>query len=187
MLGLRHYRGTAIDLFLGDITSFVCDVMVNAANASLQGGGGVDGAIHREGGPDILLECAKFGSCAPGQSVITGAGKLPAKKLLHAVGPIWKGGEHQEAELLGSAYLSCLKTAAELKLLHIAFPSISTGAYRFPLEQASMLAMQTVKGFCEEKPEALRRVTWVLFDSETYKAYQKALFASFPETEGDES
>jgi O-acetyl-ADP-ribose deacetylase (regulator of RNase III) len=186
MLGLRHYRGTAIDLFQGDITSFVCDAIVNAANSSLLGGGGVDGAIHRVGGPSILEECRKIGHCATGQAVVTTAGQLPAKKLIHTVGPIWKGGKDSEAELLASAYRTSLTLAAELQLLHVAFPSISTGVYSYPLGEAAGIAMQTMKSFCEQKPQALRRITMVLFDSETYKAYQKALFTSFPEAEGDE-
>jgi len=185
MLGLRHYNGTAIDLFQGDITSFVCDAMVNAANSSLAGGAGVDGAIHQVGGPEILRDCQQLGSCPIGEAVLTGAGKLPAKKLIHAVGPIWQGGSHQEAELLRSTYLSSLKIAAEHRFLHIALPSISTGAYRFPVDQAALIAMRTIREFCDEKPQALRRVTLVLFDSETYKAYQKSLFTVFPETEGD--
>lgn len=183
MLGLRHYRGTAIDLFQGDITSFVCDALVNAANSSLRGGGGVDGAIHRVGGPTILQECEAIGSCPTGQAVVTNAGRLPARKIIHTVGPIWQGGNNQEAELLRSAYVSSLIRAAELKLLHVAFPSISTGVYSYPLQEAAEIAMQAMKSFCEEHPKALRRITMVLFDSDSYKAYQKALFGTFPETD----
>lgn len=186
MLGLRHYRGTAIDLFQGDITSFVCDGMVNAANATLQIGGGVNGAIHRVGGPEILRECQAIGSCATGSSVVTGAGLLPAQKLIHAVGPIWQGGTHDESLLLSSAYQSALQNAAGLGLRHIAFPSISTGIYGFPVGPAAGIAMQAIKAFCDEQPAALRRVTLVLFDGETYKAYQKALYACFTEADGDE-
>jgi O-acetyl-ADP-ribose deacetylase (regulator of RNase III) len=187
MLGLRHYRGTAVDLFQGDITSFVCDAMVNAANASLRGGGGVDGAIHRVGGPSILEECMRIGRCETGQAVITTAGQLPAKHVIHTVGPIWRGGKEREAELLQAAYQNSLLLAAEWKLLHVAIPSISTGIYGYPLPEASGVAMKTIKTFCDMKPQALRRITMVLFDGETYKAYQKALFTSFPEAEGDET
>jgi O-acetyl-ADP-ribose deacetylase len=187
MLGLRHYRGTAVDLFQGDITSFVCDAMVNAANASLRGGGGVDGAIHRAGGPSILEECERIGRCETGQAVATTAGRLPAKKVIHTVGPIWRGGKEREAELLQSCYQSSLLLAAELNLLHVAFPSISTGIYGYPVAEAAMVAMQTIKAFCDTKPQALRRITMVLFDGETYKAYQKALFTCFPEAERDET
>jgi len=185
MLGLRHYRGTAIDLFQGDITSFVCDAMVNAANTSLRGGGGVDGAIHRAGGPSILLECERIDRCETGQAVATTAGRLPAKKVIHTVGPMWRGGQEREAELLQSAYHSTLHLAAELKLLHVAIPSISTGIYAYPVAEAALIAMQSIKAFCTSKPQTLRRVTMVLFDSETYKAYQKVLFTTFPEAEGD--
>ncbi len=187
MLGLRHYRGTAIDLFQGDITSFVCDAMVNAANSSLRGGGGVDGAIHLVGGPSILEECVQIGSCETGQAVITTAGLLPARHVIHTVGPMWRGGQEREAELLQSAYQNSLLLAAEWKLLHVAIPSISTGIYAYPVTEAAKIAMQTIRGFCETKPKALRRITLVLFDGDTYKAYQKALFTTFPEAEGDES
>jgi O-acetyl-ADP-ribose deacetylase (regulator of RNase III) len=185
MLGLRHFRGTAIDLFQGDITSFVCDAMVNAANSSLRGGGGVDGAIHRVGGPSILEECVRIGGCATGDAVITTAGRLPAKKVIHTVGPIWQGGKQGEAELLYSCYQKSLHLAAEAKLLHVAFPSISTGIYGYPVTDAAMVAMTSIKNFCEARPQALRRITAVLFDSESYKAWQKALFTCFPEAEGD--
>ncbi|HET9241447.1 MAG TPA: O-acetyl-ADP-ribose deacetylase [Oligoflexus sp.] len=186
MLGLRHYRGTAVDLFQGDITSFVCDAMVNAANSSLRGGGGVDGAIHRVGGPSILEECERIGRCETGQAVITTAGRLPAKHVIHTVGPIWRGGKEREAELLQSAYRNSLHLAAESKLLHVAIPSISTGIYGYPVTDAAIVAMESIRLFCDAKPKALRRVTMVLFDSDTYKAYQKALFTTFPEAEGDE-
>jgi O-acetyl-ADP-ribose deacetylase (regulator of RNase III) len=187
MLGLRHYRGTAVDLFQGDITSFVCDAMVNAANTSLRGGGGVDGAIHRVGGPSILEECMRIGRCETGQAVITTAGQLPAKNVIHTVGPIWRGGSEREADLLQASYQNSLLLAAEWKLLHVAIPSISTGIYGYPLMEAAGVAMRTIKAFCDTKPKALRRITMVLFDSETYKAYQTALFTSFPEAEGDET
>ncbi|WP_141730971.1 macro domain-containing protein [Oligoflexus tunisiensis] len=185
MLGLRHYRGTAIDLFQGDITSFVCDAMVNAANSSLRGGGGVDGAIHQVGGPSILEECVRIGRCETGDAVITTAGRLPAKKVIHTVGPIWRGGTEGEAELLYSSYQKSLHLAAESKLLHVAIPSISTGIYGYPVTDAAMVGMKSIKNFCDDKPQALRRITMVLFDSETYKAWQKALFTCFPEAEGD--
>ncbi|HYX33534.1 MAG TPA: O-acetyl-ADP-ribose deacetylase [Oligoflexus sp.] len=187
MLGLRHYRGTAVDLFQGDITSFVCDAMVNAANTSLRGGGGVDGAIHRAGGPSILEECERIGGCETGQAVATTAGRLPAKKVIHTVGPIWRGGHEREAERLQSCYQSSLHLAAASNLLHVAIPSISTGIYGYPVAEAAKVAMQTIRSFCDDRPQALRRITMVLFDSETYKAYQKALFACFPEAEGDET
>ncbi len=182
MLGLRHFRGSAIDLFQGDITEFVCDVMVNAANESLGGGGGVDGAIHRAGGPSILAACREIGGCPTGQAVITGAGSLPAQRVIHAVGPIWKSGKEGEAALLESAYRSSLQLAAQHGLKHIALPSISTGVYGYPIEKAAPLALQVVMGFLEESPPGLlRRITFVLFDRTQYQVFQKALFATFPE------
>jgi O-acetyl-ADP-ribose deacetylase (regulator of RNase III) len=187
MLGLRHYRGTAVDLFQGDITSFVCDAMVNAANSSLMGGGGVDGAIHRVGGPSILDECKAIGRCETGQAVITTAGRLPAQKVIHTVGPIWRGGKENEADALTSAWRNSLRLAADAKLLHVAIPSISTGIYGYPVTEAAAVALQSIRDFCDAHPKALRRITVVLFDSETYKAYQKALFTTFPEDEGVES
>lgn len=186
MLGLRHYLGTAVDLFQGDITSFVCDAMVNAANSSLRGGGGVDGAIHRVGGPSILEECERISRCETGQAVITTAGRLPAKHVIHTVGPIWKGGNNGESQLLQSAYRNSLHLAAAAKLLHVAFPSISTGIYGYPVTDAAFVAMESIRLFCDTKPKALRRVTMVLWGSDTYKAFQKALFTTFPEAEGDE-
>ncbi|MFW7381805.1 MAG: O-acetyl-ADP-ribose deacetylase [Oligoflexus sp.] len=180
MLGIRRYRSVAIDLFQGDITSFVCDAMVNAANESLAGGGGVDGAIHRAGGPTILEECRQIGRCPTGQAVKTNAGQLPAKILIHAVGPRWRGGEEGEADLLASAYQTSLQLAIESACEHIAFPSISTGVYGFPIDQAAGLAMDAIKDFLDQQ-NSFRRITFVQFSLDDYKVYQQALFHSFPE------
>lgn len=180
MLGIRRYRSVAIDLFQGDITGFACDAMVNAANEALAGGGGVDGAIHRAGGPAIMEECRKIGRCPTGQAVATTAGKLPAKIVIHTVGPIWKGGQDSEPELLAQAYRNSLSLASEAGCQHIAFPSISTGVYGYPIEQAAAVAMQTVKEFLDQ-PNQLRRITFVLFSKPDYEVYQKALFNIFPE------
>lgn len=179
MLGIRRYRNTAIDLFQGDITTFVCDAIVNAANETLSGGGGVDGAIHRAGGPEILEACQLMGPCKVGQAVATKAGKLPAQIVIHTVGPVWQGGDHGEPELLYSAYANCLKLAAKADCPHVAFPSISTGAYAYPIEQASMVAMKAIKETLDEV-EGLRRITLVQFSLADYDFYQKALFATFP-------
>ncbi len=185
MLGLRHYRSTAVDLFQGDITSFVCDLMVNAANEGLVGGGGVDGAIHRVGGPSIAAACLALGHCATGSAVLTEAGLLPAKKIAHAVGPVWRGGGHGEAAALRSVYLSCLTLAVEHQLRHVALPSISTGAFAYPLEAAASIALSSVREFLDAHPSVLRRITFVLFDRPHYQTYQKALFKIFPETDED--
>ncbi len=189
MLGLRHYRKTAIDLFQGDITEFVCDVMVTAANESLAGSGGVDGAIHRVGGPAVAEACRKLGHCPTGHAVLTVAGHLPAQALIHAVGPIWSGGSSEEDTLLQSAYLHSLKLAVDHKLPHIAFPSISTGAHHFPLDRAASLVMKTFRSFLDQQAsqERPRRITMVLFDKAHHQSFQKALFEVFPEQEEDPS
>ena len=182
MLGIRHYHGTAIDLYQGDITRFVCDGIVNAANESLLGGGGVDGAIHRAGGPSLLEECRSIGGCKTGQAVVTGAGSLPAKKVIHTVGPVFRGGNAGESELLGSAISSCLKLAIEHKLSHLAFPAISTGVFGYPTNLAAEVMLRTVKAQLETLPDAsLRRITFVLFDGDTYRTFQDTLFRLFPE------
>lgn len=180
MLGIRRYTGVAIDLYQGDITRFACDAIVNAANEALAGGGGVDGAIHQAGGPVIREACQKIGACPVGRAVVTTAGNLPACRVIHTVGPIWKGGQHGEAELLHSAYKSSLELADTEKCRHIALPSISTGAYGYPVEEAAQIAMQGVKAALDQGL-GLRRVTFVLFSLSDYHVYQEALFAAFPE------
>jgi O-acetyl-ADP-ribose deacetylase (regulator of RNase III) len=181
MLGIRQYKGIAIDLFQGDLTSFACDAMVNAANERLAGGGGVDGAIHRAGGPEITTACRQIGGCPTGQAVATTAGQLPAQKVIHTVGPVWRGGDHDEAALLRQAYQNSLAVAAQEQCPHVAFPSLSTGAYGFPVDQAASIAMQAVREALDQGPQ-LRRITFVLWSRPDYEAYQQALFTTFPET-----
>jgi O-acetyl-ADP-ribose deacetylase (regulator of RNase III) len=170
---------TQLTLVQGDITKQTTDAIVNAANSSLMGGGGVDGAIHRAGGPTILEECkqivAKQGRLLPGKAVITTGGNLPAKYVIHTVGPIWNGGKSNEAQILASAYRESLKIAEAKKLASISFPSISTGAYRYPLEQAAKVALGTVITFLKEEAVSLKEVRFVLFDSRTYGVYQQIL------------
>ncbi len=183
MLGVRRYKDIAIDLFQGDITSFACDAMVNAANKELAGGGGVDGAIHRAGGPTIMEECRHIGSCPTGHAVATTAGRLPAKAVIHAVGPIWQGGSHKESELLRAAFQEALRIANDLKLTHLAAPAISTGVYRFPLHEAAAVTLEAIKDFISDNESLLiRRITMVLYSKEHYQAFQSALFTSFPES-----
>jgi len=162
-----------------DITEKATDAIVNAANSSLIGGGGVDGAIHRAGGPAILEECkhivANQGRLPTGKVVITTAGNLKAGHVIHTVGPIWHGGGRGEAELLASAYRESLKLAAENQLASIAFPSISTGAYGYPLDRAARVAIETVAAFLRQGVTSLREVVFVLFDSQTLRAYTSAL------------
>jgi len=164
----------------GDITRQATDAIVNAANSGLMGGGGVDGAIHRAGGPAILEECkqivARQGRLPTGKAVITTGGNLPAKQVIHTVGPVWQGGNKGEAALLGSAYKESLKLAAAHKLTSVSFPSISTGAYGYPLAKAAGVALKAVVSFLGEVT-SVREVVFVLFDSRTYEAYSSALGA----------
>ena len=170
---------TKLTLVQGDITKQTTDAIVNAANSSLMGGGGVDGAIHRAGGSTILEECkqivAKQGRLPPGKAVITTGGNLPAKYVIHTVGPIWNGGKSNEAQILASAYKESLKIAEAKKLSSISFPSISTGAYRYPLDQAANVALGTVMSFLKEEARSLKEVRFVLFDSVTFRIYQLTL------------
>jgi len=172
---------TKVSIVQGDITGQATDAIVNAANSSLMGGGGVDGAIHRAGGPAILEECKKIvtrqGRLPTGQAVITTGGNLKARHVIHTVGPIWHGGSRNEAELLESAYYECLKLAAANKLTSISFPSISTGAYGYPVDEAAKIAVSTVVAFLKEQATSPKDVVFVLFDSRTYQSYCSALQA----------
>ena len=168
-----------ISVIKGDITKQATDAIVNAANSGLMGGGGVDGAIHRAGGPAILEECKKIvarqGRLPTGKAVITTGGNLKAQHVIHTVGPIWHGGGRNEAELLRSAYDECLKLATENKLTSISFPSISTGAYGYAVDEAAKIAVNTVISFVKQQTTSLREVVFVLFDSRTYQSYRSAL------------
>ena len=163
----------------GDITRQATDAIVNAANSSLMGGGGVDGAIHRAGGLTILEECkqivARQGRLPTGKAVITTGGNLKAKYVIHTVGPIWHGGNKGEPELLASAYQQSLKIAAEKNINSLSFPSISTGAYGYPVDQASEIALDAVITFLSQSTTSLREVVFVLFDSRTLGVYSSAL------------
>ena len=169
---------TSLALVRGDITRERVDAIANAANEGLMGGGGVDGAIHRAGGPAIAAECsairAKQGGCPTGRAVITTGGNLPAKYVIHTVGPIWRGGTAGEPELLASCYRESLRLAVEHGIKTIAFPSISTGVYGYPIAQAAVIALNAVKQFLEEHDD-LDDVRFVLFDDVTYDAYKNAL------------
>jgi O-acetyl-ADP-ribose deacetylase (regulator of RNase III) len=169
-----------IDFVQGDITRQEVDAIVNAANSSLLGGGGVDGAIHRAGGPTILEECKQIrkleGECPPGKAVITGGGNLKARFVIHTVGPIWRGGHNSEKDILANAYQNSLLLAVQYECKTVAFPSISTGAYGFPVELAAPTAISTIRNFLIEN-EAIEIVRMVLFDKLTLKAYQSALLS----------
>ncbi|MBR3751599.1 MAG: O-acetyl-ADP-ribose deacetylase [Ruminiclostridium sp.] len=163
-----------IVIIQGDITKQSCDAIVNAANTSLLGGGGVDGAIHRAAGPDLLAECIPLNGCETGQAKITKGYRLPAQYVIHTPGPIWRGGDRNEPALLASCYRSCLALARENGCKTVCFPSISTGVYHVPLEQAAEIAIRTIREELEgrELPET---VTMVCFDSRTKAAYEAAL------------
>ena len=163
---------TIIRTELGDITArHYADAIVNAANESLLGGGGVDGAIHRAAGPDLLTECRTLNGCKTGQAKITKAYRLPCDYVIHTVGPVWHGGKHGEAELLAGCYRHSLEIAMEHGIRTVAFPSISTGVYSYPVQQAAEIAVQTVRKVVEEHPDAFDEILWVLFDERTKLLY----------------
>lgn len=161
-----------ISIIQGDITQLQVDAIVNAANSGLRGGGGVDGAIHRAGGPAIMEACHKLGGCPTGEAVLTTGGNLKAKFVIHAVGPIWQGGNNNEKELLASAYRNSLNLAIENKITTIAFPNISTGIYGFPKDQAAKIALREVEKFLEQD-QTLQQVIFCCFDLENYELYKK--------------
>ena len=169
-----------IDVIHGDITTVHVDVIVNAANSSLLGGGGVDGAIHRAAGPQLLEACKterqQQGECPPGHAVITLAGDLPAKAVIHTVGPVWHGGDRHEAEILEQAYRNCLRLAADNGYKTMAFPAISTGVYGYPKEAAATIAVNTVYHYLSLKPMP-EKVIFVCFDEHTADLYQRLLTA----------
>ncbi|MGM9578980.1 MAG: O-acetyl-ADP-ribose deacetylase [Evtepia sp.] len=165
-----------IQVIQGDITRQTCDAIVNAANTSLLGGGGVDGAIHRAAGPDLLAECRTLHGCETGKAKITRGYRLPARYVIHTPGPIWHGGDRNEPALLASCYRSCLELAEANGCQTVCFPSISTGVYHFPLNQAAGIAVETIAEFLADHA-APAQVTMVCFDGKTKAAYDQALAA----------
>jgi len=167
----KYRRKVGLKAVKGDITTIAVDAIVNAANSSLMGGGGVDGAIHRAGGPEILEECkkivAKRGGCKVGDAVITTAGKMPSKYVIHTVGPVWKGGKNDEPQKLAHCYTNSLKLAMEYNCKTIAFPNISTGVYHFPKEKAATIAIKTVNEFLQNN-ESIEEVFFVCFDNDNF-------------------
>ncbi|MDI6603417.1 MAG: O-acetyl-ADP-ribose deacetylase [Patescibacteria group bacterium] len=160
-----------IKIIKGDITKLKVDAIVNAANKTLLGGGGVDGAIHRAAGPELLEECKKLDGCETGEAKITKGYNLPAKYVIHTVGPIWQGGKYNEEENLASCYKNSLKLAVENNIKSIAFPSISTGVYGFPIEKAAPIVLREVKNFLE-KDKTIEQVIFVLFSEKDFQIYQ---------------
>lgn len=163
-----------LELVEGDITKQDTEAIVNAANTTLLGGGGVDGAIHRAGGPQILEECKKIGGCPTGEARITTGGRLQAKWVIHTVGPVFRDGQHGEAELLASAYRNSLRLASEKGIKTLAFPSISTGAYGYPMAEAARIALRTAIEYLEHHPE-IALVRFVLFGEAALRTYEEAL------------
>lgn len=168
------FGSTRIELIQGDITQEKTDAIVNAANSSLLGGGGVDGAIHRAGGPAILQECKQLGGCETGDAKLTSGGSLHARYVIHAVGPVYQGGEQGEDKLLARCYRRALEIAQEHHVKSISFPSISTGAYGYPVDEAASLALITVKETLPKTP-SIHEVHFVLFDEKTFQTYKLAL------------
>jgi O-acetyl-ADP-ribose deacetylase len=166
-----------LQLLKGDITKIAVDAIVNAANSQLAGGGGVDGAIHRAGGPEIIQELeeirARIGRCDTGNAVVTGAGRLPAKYVFHAVGPVYRDGQHGEPALLEACYSNCLKLAAERDVKTISFPSISTGVYGYPIEEAAEIAVRTVATWLREHTDPVRAAKLVQFSERDHDAYRR--------------
>lgn len=180
MTTTRQFGATAIVLKQGDITRETVDVIVNAANSSLLGGGGVDGAIHRAGGPQILEECrrivARQGGCPTGEAVITGAGHLDARHIVHTVGPVWRGGRSGESGLLASAYRNSLALAAAHGARTIAFPAISAGIYGYPLDRAASIALGVARDYALDKAD-FAEIRFVLFSADSFAAFAAALAA----------
>ncbi|ETY73048.1 O-acetyl-ADP-ribose deacetylase [Lactiplantibacillus fabifermentans] len=167
----------SIEVIHGDITTLAVDAIVNAANTTLLGGGGVDGAIHRAAGPELLAACRPLHGCATGEAKLTPGFKLPAKYVVHTPGPIWQGGDHDEARLLANSYRNSLNVAAAAGCETVAFPSISTGVYHFPLAIAAPLALQTLQTASVTTAKTVRQIQIVCFDDQTQKAFDAALAA----------
>ena len=163
-----------IDIVRGDITTLDVDAIVNAANSTLLGGGGVDGAIHRAAGPELLAECRTLGGCQPGEAKLTRGYRLPARFVIHTVGPVWTGGNRDEAQTLANCYRNSLQLAVENGINTIAFPAISCGAYRYPIRQAAQIALETTKDFLSSS-DKIDKVFLVLWSKEIYDAYRESL------------
>ena len=171
---MKKKSDNKIEINRGDITKLDVDAIVNAANATLLGGGGVDGAIHRAAGPELLMECRGLNGCRPGEAQITRGYRLPARFVIHTVGPIWRGGKHDEARTLANCYRNSLKLAVENEIRTIGFPAISCGAYGYPIEEAAHIAFKTTREFLAVSDE-IQKVIFVVWDEDVYDAYRQIL------------
>ena len=169
---MKKDRGTKIDIIRGDITKLDVDAIVNAANTTLLGGGGVDGAIHRAAGTELLAECRTLGGCQPGEAKITRGYRLPARFVIHSVGPVWRGGERDEPEILANCYRSSLQLAVENEIKTIAFPAISCGVYGYPIPEAAQIAVKTTRNFLATE-DKIDKVIFVLWGEGIYDAYRR--------------
>jgi O-acetyl-ADP-ribose deacetylase (regulator of RNase III) len=167
-------KNDQIQIVQGDITKMDVDAIVNAANTTLLGGGGVDGAIHRAAGPELLAECRKLGGCRPGEAKITRGYRLPARFVIHTVGPVWRGGKHREAETLANCYRNSLQLAVENRINTLAFPAISCGAYGYPIQEATQVAFETTRGFLAAS-QKLQKLIFAVWGKEVYDAYREIL------------
>ena len=172
--GMKETPETKIEIFRGDITRLEVDAIVNAANRTLLGGGGVDGAIHRAAGAELLVECRTLGGCEPGQAKISRGYRLPARFVIHTVGPIWRGGKHDEAQILTDCYRNSLKVAAENQIKTIAFPAISCGAYGYPIKEAAHIAFQTTREFLAMNDQ-IQKVIFVVWGEDVFEAFASTL------------
>ena len=166
--------GGEIEILRGDITKLDVDAIVNAANTTLLGGGGVDGAIHRAAGPELLAECRTLGGCRPGEAKITRGYRLPARFVIHTVGPVWRGGKHGEPETLANCYRNSLQLALKNEIKTLAFPAISCGAYGYPIEEAAQIALETTREFLAMSDE-IQKVIFVVWGEDVYDAYRQIL------------
>jgi len=163
-----------VDIVRGDITKLDVDAIVNAANTTLLGGGGVDGAIHRAAGPELLAECRTLGGCQPGEAKLTRGYRLPARFVIHTVGPVWAGGKRHEPQILANCFRNSLQLAVENRIKTIAFPAISCGAYGYPIQEATRIALETTREFLEEN-DKIDKVLFVLWTEDIYQAYRRLL------------
>ena len=178
---MKKNLGSKVEIIRGDITKLDVDAIVNAANTTLLGGGGVDGAIHRAAGPELLAECRTLGGCPPGEAKLTKGYRLPARYVIHTVGPVWTGGKRGEPQVLASCYRNSLRLAVKNRIKTIAFPAISCGAYGYPIREATRIAVETTREFLAAD-DKIKKVVFVLWSEDLYEAYRQSLSGAPPAT-----